>query len=155
MEKLKILFSIIFLLTLSQTIFCSKKSVDLIISGGTVVTMDAEKRLIENGAVAVQKGEIVAVGKTNEISRQFVAKQIINANGKVVIPGLVNTHTHIPMTLFRGISDDLDLQEWLTKYHLSRRSEKYDGRFCARRNTARTGGNDSRRHNYILRYVLF
>jgi 5-methylthioadenosine/S-adenosylhomocysteine deaminase len=116
MEKLKILFSIIFLLTLSQTNFAQKKSVDLIISGGTVVTMDAEKRLIENGAVAVQKGEIVAVGKTGEISRQFIAKQIINANGKIVIPGLVNTHTHIPMTLFRGISDDLDLQEWLTKF---------------------------------------
>jgi 5-methylthioadenosine/S-adenosylhomocysteine deaminase len=116
MKKLKILLSITFLLTLSQTIFSQKKSVDLIISGGTVVTMDAEKRLIENGAVAVQKGEIVAVGKTGEISRQFIAKQIINANGKIVIPGLVNTHTHIPMTLFRGISDDLDLQEWLTKY---------------------------------------
>ncbi len=116
MEKLKILLSVTFLLTLSQTIFAQKKSVDLIISGGTVVTMDAEKRLIENGAVAVQKGEIVAVGKANEISRQFVAKQIINANGKVVIPGLVNVHTHIAMTLFRGISDDLDLQEWLTKY---------------------------------------
>ena len=116
MEKLKILLSLTFLLFLTQTIFAQKKSVDLIVSGGTIVTMDAEKRLFENGAAAIQNGEIVAVGKALDISRQFAARQIINASGKVVIPGLVNTHTHIPMTLFRGISDDLDLQEWLTKY---------------------------------------
>ncbi|MBA3335529.1 MAG: amidohydrolase family protein, partial [Acidobacteria bacterium] len=116
MEKLKILLSLIFLSSVSQTIFAQKKPVDLIVSGGTIVTMNAERSLIENGAVAVQNGEIVAIGKTSDISRQFAARQIINAGGKVVIPGLVNTHTHIPMTLFRGISDDLDLQEWLTKY---------------------------------------
>jgi 5-methylthioadenosine/S-adenosylhomocysteine deaminase len=116
MEKLKILFSFTLLLIVSQTIFAQKKSIDLIVSGGTIVTMDAKKRIIENGAVAVQNGEIVAVGNAGEISRQFAARQIIDASGKVVIPGLVNTHTHIPMTLFRGISDDLDLQEWLTKY---------------------------------------
>lgn len=78
--------------------------------------MDASKRLILNGAVAVKADKIVAVDTSSEIARQFSSKQNINANGKVVIPGLINTHTHIPMTLFRGIADDLDLQEWLTKY---------------------------------------
>ncbi len=78
--------------------------------------MNQERRLIENGAVAVEKSEIVAVGTSGEIARKFLAKQTINAQNKVVIPGLINTHTHIPMSLFRGISDDLDLQEWLTKY---------------------------------------
>ncbi len=78
--------------------------------------MDSGKRLILNGAVAVKADKIVAVGASSEIARQFSSKQIINADGKVIIPGLINAHTHIPMTLFRGIADDLDLQEWLTKY---------------------------------------
>ncbi len=116
MKKISILYFLLFLLIFSQSIFAQKKSVDLIIRGGTVVTMDASRRLIENGAVAVEKDKIVAVGTADEIARRFSSKQIINADGKVIIPGLINTHTHIPMTLFRGIADDLDLQEWLTKY---------------------------------------
>ncbi len=89
---------------------------DLIISGGTVVTMDASRRVIEDGAVAVEGGRIVAVGKSSDIARRYVAGEVIDARGRAVIPGLINGHTHIPMTLFRGIADDLDLNEWLTKY---------------------------------------
>jgi 5-methylthioadenosine/S-adenosylhomocysteine deaminase len=116
MEKLKILLFVSFVLFFQQTIFAQRKAVDLIISGGTVVTMDARKRVVENGAVAVKNDKIVGVGALDEINKQFIAKQTINASGKIVIPGLINTHTHIPMTLFRGIADDLDLQEWLTKF---------------------------------------
>ncbi len=116
MKKFKFLLVVLVLLILHQSNFAQLKPVDLIISGGTVVTMDGEKRLILNGAVAVKADKIVAVGAAGEIARQFSSKQTINANGKVIIPGLINAHTHIPMTLFRGISDDLDLQEWLTKY---------------------------------------
>lgn len=93
-----------------------KTNVDLIIRGGTVVTMDGSRRVLENGAVAVKSGRVVAVDDTADIDRQFAAREVINAAGKVVIPGLINGHTHVPMTLFRGIADDLDLQEWLTKY---------------------------------------
>lgn len=93
-----------------------KTTVDLIIRGGTVVTMDGSRRVIDHGGVAVKQGRIVAVGKTAEIDRNFAAREVVNAAGKVVIPGLINGHTHVPMTLFRGIADDLDLQEWLTKY---------------------------------------
>src|SRR5215213_7844291 len=89
---------------------------DLVITGGTVVAMDQSRRVIENGAVVIKGTEIVAVGDAAVISRQFTARQTINARGKVVIPGLINAHTHVPMTLFRGIADDLDLNEWLTKY---------------------------------------
>ncbi len=89
---------------------------DLIIRGGTVVTMDRDRRVIENGAVAVKGGRVVAVGSLAEIDRQYAAREVVNAGGKVVIPGLINGHTHVPMTLFRGLADDLDLQEWLTKY---------------------------------------
>ncbi|MET0622807.1 MAG: amidohydrolase [Pyrinomonadaceae bacterium] len=90
--------------------------VDLIVSGGTVVTMDAARRVIEDGAVAVAGGKIVAVGKRADVLRTYAARQVIDARGRAVIPGLVNGHTHIPMTLLRGIADDLDLNEWLTKY---------------------------------------
>ena len=93
-----------------------KSAVDLIIQGGTVVTMDEARHVIENGAVAVKGGRIIAVGRTADIDRTYSAREIVNAAGKVVIPGLINGHTHVLMTLFRGLADDLDLQEWLTKY---------------------------------------
>jgi 5-methylthioadenosine/S-adenosylhomocysteine deaminase len=93
-----------------------KATVDLIIRGGTVVTMDGERHVIENGAVAVKGGRIVSVGSVTDIDRNYAARKIVNARGKVIIPGLINGHTHVPMTLFRGLADDLDLQEWLTKY---------------------------------------
>jgi len=78
--------------------------------------MDSSRRVIESGSVAVKNGRIVAVGSVAEIDRNYGSREIVNATGKVVIPGLINGHTHVPMTLFRGLADDLDLQEWLTKY---------------------------------------
>jgi len=89
--------------------------VDLLITGGTIITMDGSRRIIENGAIAVKGGEIVSVGTAAEL-RTTRARQTINARGKVIIPGLINTHTHVPMSLFRGIADDLDLNDWLTQY---------------------------------------
>ncbi|RMG05544.1 MAG: amidohydrolase, partial [Acidobacteria bacterium] len=93
-----------------------KKPADLLIIGGTIVTMDQQKKIIENGGIAIRNGEIVDIGQANLIMREYNGRKIINANKKVIIPGLINTHTHIPMVLFRGIADDMDLQEWLTKY---------------------------------------
>ena len=93
-----------------------KSVVDLIIRGGTVVTMDGSRRVIENGGIAIKDGRIVAVDTAALMDLNYGARQVIDAQGKVVIPGLINGHTHVPMTLFRGIADDLDLQEWLTKY---------------------------------------
>src|SRR5258706_2835423 len=94
----------------------SKSIVDLIVRGGTVVTMDGSRRVIENGGVAIKSGRIVAVGSTADIDRNYAAREFANARGKVVIPGLINANTHVPMVLFRGLADDLDLKEWLTKY---------------------------------------
>src|ERR1044071_3456973 len=93
-----------------------QRRVDLIVSGGTVVTMDANRRVIEDGAVAVAGGRIVAVGTRAEVTGRYVARATIDARGAAVIPGLINGHTHVPMSLFRGLADDLDLNEWLTKY---------------------------------------
>ncbi len=92
-------------------------SVDLLITGGLVATMDGERRIYENGFIAVRGERIVDVGDVAVLqAKGYKAKQTIDARGKAVLPGLINTHTHIPMTLFRGIADDLDLQDWLTKY---------------------------------------
>src|SRR2546422_8385105 len=78
--------------------------------------MDAERRVVEDGAVAVRSDTIVAVGPRIELEARFVAKRRINTGSKLVMPGLINGHTHAPMTLLRGIKDDVTLQEWLEKY---------------------------------------
>ncbi len=126
MDKLKIFFTFLALSPLSFTTFGQRlphteKNVapwtcDLLIVGGTVVTMDKDRRLIEDGAVAIKDGKVAMVGQRGAVTYHLTAKRTINAAGKVIIPGLINTHTHAAMTLFRGISDDLDLNDWLTKY---------------------------------------
>ena len=133
--KLRDIFSI----SLVLVIFCgtslpqgrrtSGAVVDTLIVGGTVVTMDKTHRLIENGAVAIKGDKIVAIGTQNEISRRYRATRTINAAGKAIIPGLINTHTHVPMSLFRGISDDLDLNDWLTKYIFPAEAKNVDEMF--------------------------
>ncbi len=90
--------------------------VDLLVSGGTVVTMDSARRLIPDGAVAITSGRIVAVGARAEMAPRYRARERIDATGHAVMPGLINTHTHAAMSLFRGLADDLRLEEWLQKY---------------------------------------
>jgi 5-methylthioadenosine/S-adenosylhomocysteine deaminase len=90
--------------------------VDLLVLGGTLVTMDQDRRVIQDAGIAVTGGRIVAVGSSTDIIRGYTAPERVDAAGKLIIPGLINGHTHIPMTLFRGLADDLDLQDWLTKY---------------------------------------
>jgi 5-methylthioadenosine/S-adenosylhomocysteine deaminase len=93
-----------------------RERVDLLVTGATVVTMDASRRVIEAGAVAIRGERIVAVGKTSELSDQYQAARQISALGKIVLPGLINTHNHAAMVLFRGIADDMALMEWLQKF---------------------------------------
>lgn len=88
---------------------------DLMIRGAIVVTMDGAGRVLENGAVAVRGERILAVGPAAELAAKFQAKKTIDAAGRVAMPGLINTHTHVPMTLLRGLADDLPLMEWLQK----------------------------------------
>jgi 5-methylthioadenosine/S-adenosylhomocysteine deaminase len=90
--------------------------VDLLVLNGTLVTMDQQRRVIADGGVAIQGGRIVALGESRDLLRMYTAPERVDASGKLIIPGLINGHTHIPMTLFRGLADDLDLQDWLTKY---------------------------------------
>ena len=92
------------------------QSVDLLVLGGTIVTMDQARQVISDGGIAVSQGRILAIGSRADIERQYTSRQRVDATGKVITPGLINGHTHVPMVLFRGLADDLDLQEWLTKY---------------------------------------
>ena len=93
-----------------------KQSADLLISGGTIVTMDGGRRVIEDGAIAVRGDTIVAVAPRVLVEAKYASARRINAGGRIVLPGLINGHNHAPMVLFRGIADDLELHEWLTKY---------------------------------------
>ncbi|HKS68614.1 MAG TPA: amidohydrolase [Candidatus Acidoferrales bacterium] len=94
----------------------AKERAQLIVSGGTVVTMDPQRRVIEDGAVAVRGDSIVGVGTSAQVESGFDAARTLDAHGDLVLPGLINGHAHAAMSLFRGIADDLALDEWLHKY---------------------------------------
>ncbi len=93
-----------------------KEAADLIVSGATIITMDGERHVFEEGALAVKGDAIVAIGPSKEILAKYEAKQKIDASGKLMMPGLINGHTHIPMVLMRGLIDDVTLDDWLRKY---------------------------------------
>lgn len=91
-------------------------SVDLLITGATIVTMDADRRIIQNGEIAVRGDAILALGAAPLFPKGVNAKQTINAAGHLVLPGFINGHTHVPMTLLRGLKDDVTLDVWLKNY---------------------------------------
>ncbi|HWZ31428.1 MAG TPA: amidohydrolase [Bryobacteraceae bacterium] len=102
---------------------------DWIWSARYVVTMDAQRRVIENGAVAIVGDHIVDVGTREAIDKAWQPKQRLDRPDAVLTPGLINTHTHAPMSLFRGIADDLKLQEWLEKYIFPAEAKNVDAEF--------------------------
>jgi len=92
------------------------QTVDLIIEGDYVVTMDAENAIIRDGAVAIRAGEIVAVDSRVAILERFTAGKIVSGQDRILMPGLVNGHSHMAMTLLRGLADDLELMTWLNDF---------------------------------------
>jgi 5-methylthioadenosine/S-adenosylhomocysteine deaminase len=92
------------------------QEVDIIIEGGTVLTLDDAGTIVPSGALAIEKGAIAAVGTLTEITGRYRGREVVIAKTHVVMPGLVNAHTHAAMTCFRGIADDLELMEWLNRY---------------------------------------
>lgn len=89
---------------------------DWIWSGRYVITMDAQRRVIPNGAIAVRGDRIVGVGTKAEIDARFQPYQRLDRPDAILAPGLIDTHTHAAMSLLRGIADDLNLQDWLNKF---------------------------------------
>jgi 5-methylthioadenosine/S-adenosylhomocysteine deaminase len=98
------------------TATAAPRTVSLVVTNGTVVTMDGTRRVINDGAIAVDQGAILAVGPRAEIAAAYKSAQTLDAGGGLVIPGLINAHGHAPMVLFRGIADDLKLMDWLQNY---------------------------------------
>lgn len=94
------------------------QKVDTLLTNAIVLTMDGKLNQYDPGAVAVTNDAIVAVGPEAEIKNEYSANETIDCNGKVLMPGLVNAHTHVPMTLLRGLADDLRLDVWLMGYML-------------------------------------
>jgi 5-methylthioadenosine/S-adenosylhomocysteine deaminase len=86
---------------------------ELLVTNGTVVTMDAARTVVERGAVAIADGRILEVGPAAEVEARHPGAERIDARGGIVLPGLINAHTHAAMVLFRGLADDLDLMDWL------------------------------------------
>jgi 5-methylthioadenosine/S-adenosylhomocysteine deaminase len=92
------------------------KPVDLLLVNAIVLTMDERLTLFEPGAVAILGDQIVAVGMESDLRSSFQPTRIMDCDGKVLMPGFVNAHTHVPMTLLRGLADDLRLDVWLMGY---------------------------------------
>ena len=92
------------------------RHVSLVVTGGIVITQDERHTVLSPGAVAIDGPEIVAVDRPDAIAANYRADETISARNQIVLPGLVNTHTHAPMVLYRGLADDLALMEWLQKY---------------------------------------
>ncbi len=103
---------------------------DLILSGGVVVVMDGAFSLYEPGAVAVRDGAIVAVGPQADVESAWEADEVVDCRGRAVLPGLINAHTHAPMTLVRGLADDLRLDVWLMGYMMPVEREFVRPDFC-------------------------
>jgi 5-methylthioadenosine/S-adenosylhomocysteine deaminase len=103
--------------------------VDLIVSARFVMTMDGTARVINDGAVAVRGERILAIDTKANIDKQFTAKQRVDSGNAILAPGLINTHTHAAMSLFRGIADDMVLQDWLTKYIFPAEAKNVDPDF--------------------------
>jgi 5-methylthioadenosine/S-adenosylhomocysteine deaminase len=111
-----LMFRFVFALFQLPVLVSAQVAVDWVVSAGQVVTMDGPRRVIADGAVAVRGREIVAVGTRAEIAGRYRAKQTLARPNAVLMPGLVNTHAHVPMSLFRGVADDMRLQDWLNNF---------------------------------------
>jgi len=90
--------------------------IDLLLVNAHILTMDIHQAQFNPGAIAIHEDKIVGVGLESEIGSNFSAQEIIDCGGKVLMPGLINAHTHVPMTLLRGLADDLRLDVWLMGY---------------------------------------
>jgi 5-methylthioadenosine/S-adenosylhomocysteine deaminase len=103
--------------------------VDRIWAARWVVTMDASHRVIDNGAVAIAGDHIVDVGTRAEIDQKYSAPEYLDRPDAILTPGLINTHTHAAMSLFRGVADDLNLQDWLNNYIFPAEAKNVDREF--------------------------
>jgi 5-methylthioadenosine/S-adenosylhomocysteine deaminase len=106
------------------------KLADVLLTNGLVVTMNALGTVVSRGAVAIQGRDIVAVGPADEILAAWQGSEVLDCGGAAILPGLINTHAHAPMSLLRGLADDLRLDVWLFGYMLPVEREFVSREFC-------------------------
>jgi 5-methylthioadenosine/S-adenosylhomocysteine deaminase len=104
-------------------------ALDLLVSGKYLVTMDPDNPVVADGAVAIHEGLIVAIGSTDELSARYNPAETLSGDNRIVLPGLINGHSHAAMTLLRGVADDLDLMTWLNNYIFPAEVEFVDAEF--------------------------
>ncbi|MGC2401813.1 MAG: amidohydrolase [Acidobacteriaceae bacterium] len=114
---------------ISSTRAQGKDHADLTVIHGTVVTMNGQRRVLQDGAVAIQGDTIAAVDSSAQVDARFESSKVIDARGALIMPGLINAHTHMSMSLFRGLADDLALDDWLHKYIFPAESRYVDRDF--------------------------
>ena len=91
-------------------------SYNIVIHNGTVITMNSDFYIINNGVICIKNDKLAKIEPLENDAPLPQGKKIIDAHGGIIMPGLVNTHTHLPMALFRGLADDLPLSKWLNEY---------------------------------------
>ena len=125
MKRISICFSFVFVSlsliacnpeTASDPVATDDDQIDLIVKGDHIVSMDAAGTVIEGGAIAVDEGVILAIGSAADIEAKYSAVETLDGENRVVMPGLINGHSHAAMTLLRGVADDLALMDWLQNY---------------------------------------
>ena len=92
------------------------QKIDLIIRKGFVLQFDKNDDLFKKKSIAIDKGKILEIGKTEVLSKKYAPKQTVDAENKIVMPGFINTHTHLAMSYYKGLADDLPLMDWLQKH---------------------------------------
>ena len=106
------------------------QQVDTILLAQTILTMDSERRILQDGAIAIQADQIIGVGEKDQILSEYESENQIDFGSQLLMPGLVNAHTHVPMTLLRGLADDLRLDVWLLGYVMPVEREFVTPDFC-------------------------
>lgn len=104
--------------------------IDIAIMGGSIITMNKDYQIIEDGYLAIKGDRIIDLGSRSDLEKKYQPIKKIDATGKAIMPGLINTHTHVPMVLFRGIADDLVLKEWLEHYIFPAEAKNVSPDFC-------------------------
>ncbi|HPQ90253.1 MAG TPA: amidohydrolase family protein, partial [Candidatus Mcinerneyibacteriales bacterium] len=104
----------------------------MLLINGTIVTMDDEKNIYSPGALLIKEGKIADVGEEKTLKEMYPREPMRDLEGKIVMPGLINAHTHTPMVLFRGLADDLPLDTWLQDYIWPMENKMIDPDFIRR-----------------------
>ncbi len=91
----------------------TRQPIDLLLTHALIVTQDPARRVLPDSALAINGGLILAVGATSDLNEQFIASETINLSGKIIFPGLVNTHTHLFQVATKGLGEDMTVQDWV------------------------------------------